>query len=781
MEKKFKIRLLILKKLSLLFLFIFLLFSFWILKTKNWLKIKEAKAQSINKIFKIYNGSFEKGTNNWKFTNYSKGFLGIDSDNKYHGNKSMKIKLGKERSGNGDVPYLSCITQDENENPSFSSFNRNYFVNKEFTFAFWYKFKNDNSQFSDNSNVFLGFFLIKKSNTDNESEELLNLKYSEDWQLAYKTIKLGNINSLGIGLCLMSKTPEIYSVWIDNVVVYPSRLSAIIEGNHSLAVDYSSSYNEKIAILNKGHSLSNVGDVGKTIFLPRILKSAYKHSNDEKDLGFDSEIIIMNTEDKETHIDLKIYPKDGMKVYSFTLPPFGFKIISTQSYSDWPTDPVDPPAIINSDTEIAVDVNLINSYSSSYGERGGSYEGISEKTVSKKWYVPIILRNAYNEGWETGIIIQNAINEPANLSISLNGLDNNYKKECNISLPGNGQKIIYFPNTSYNECFQDLINKPDYNNNKKFSAVINSDKNIAVVLSHSSASKRKLIEENAIPDKLAGSKIFVPRVYNNYYNWMSSFTIQNILSSENESENKKVNIIIKYVKKDGTIISSKSNDDNCYNKTIDSLKSLIVVGIGNNCFPQNDFSSAVISLKENDNSSLVGVYHLGYPQSSKDNSDLSIYKAAGATVFSNKDISTKFFIPQIYFDYNNNKQTGVQIQNADEGVTNFNFKILNEKGEVLAEKKNISLNPYQPIFYYIPNFLLQDVAQADDCISKNYGDVNCDGSVNESDYIIWKCEFLGNGSCSDPVSNLTADFNLNNKIDLGDFEIWRSGREAILR
>jgi hypothetical protein len=64
---------------------------------------------------------------------------------------------------------------------------------------------------------------------------------------------------------------------------------------------------------------------------------------------------------------------------------------------------------------------------------------------------------------------------------------------------------------------------------------------------------------------------------------------------------------------------------------------------------------------------------------------------------------------------------------------------------------------------------------ADTCEDlKTSGDANCDGNVNDSDYTIWKCEFLGGGICQNPSSQKTADFNLDTKVDLVDFEIWRS-------
>jgi len=57
---------------------------------------------------------------------------------------------------------------------------------------------------------------------------------------------------------------------------------------------------------------------------------------------------------------------------------------------------------------------------------------------------------------------------------------------------------------------------------------------------------------------------------------------------------------------------------------------------------------------------------------------------------------------------------------------------------------------------------------------KTLGDANCDGIINDNDYNIWRCEFLGSGSCNTPPSERSADFNLSTRVDIIDFEIWRT-------
>lgn len=76
------------------------------------------------------------------------------------------------------------------------------------------------------------------------------------------------------------------------------------------------------------------------------------------------------------------------------------------------------------------------------------------------------------------------------------------------------------------------------------------------------------------------------------------------------------------------------------------------------------------------------------------------------------------------------------------------------------------------------------------CHLRNQGDANCDGNINENDYNIWKCEFLGMNyvliqgeiRCITSSSiSLTASFNLDREVNLIDFEIWRKNRFAATR
>lgn len=569
--------------------------------------------------------------------------------------------------------------------------------------------------------------------------------------------------------------------------------SALIIAEKPLVVDYSYNDGNQVAsFLNKGHSIESAD---KKIFLPRVLKGAYKKNND--DPGFNSGIVLMNTQNEVANITLKIYKKDGSRllkkhnstedaIYTFTLQPYGFKGIWPPNFTDWPTEEIDSPAIIESDRKIVVDVDLRHdtldpktTINIDGSMRGSAYEGIPEKKTSKKWYLPILLRNAHGEGWESGIIIQNTERNQANLEISLYGIDNNYQKNCQVNLPPMAQKIIYLPNSSLNDCFPELINNENYNNNKKFAGKIVSDKNIAVVFSHSSSLKRKSIEENAIPEELTGKTIFIPRAYNNYYNWISSFTIQNISPNQNNQ------IEISFFKKNG---APEPVTGSCLQNQVNPLKSLTI--FVPNCIPEgNNLYSAII--KSNNNLGIAGIYHIAYPKTTPNPENLAVYRSAGSTGFSEKEVSRVFFIPRAYF-YSWNWQTGIQIQNTVNETNNFNLYILSENGKILTRKWGSSA-AYETKHFYLPTDFaselaiepqegdypdLQNIPITPACQKKTQGDANCDGEINEVDYDIWECEFLGDGECNNLNTNLSASFDLDSKVDLIDFEIWRQNQSG---
>ncbi|MBI3380339.1 hypothetical protein HY029_06315, partial [Candidatus Gottesmanbacteria bacterium] len=53
------------------------------------------------------------------------------------------------------------------------------------------------------------------------------------------------------------------------------------------------------------------------------------------------------------------------------------------------------------------------------------------------------------------------------------------------------------------------------------------------------------------------------------------------------------------------------------------------------------------------------------------------------------------------------------------------------------------------------------------CYTKQFGDANCDGTINNTDYDIWQLSITNKD-----VSRIYADFNKDGMVNLLDFEIW---------
>jgi len=289
-------------------------------------------------------------------------------------------------------------------------------------------------------------------------------------------------------------------------------------------------------------------------------------------------------------------------------------------------------------------------------------------------------------------------------------------------------------------------------------------------------------------------KLLVPRVYNNYYGWISSFTIQNAVDNQN------ANFKVIYIKDNGIV---SSGNDNCYGGTISPLKSKVIYPPGASCIPEGqNFYSAVI--ESTNNVDLAGLYHLAYPKTTTDPNNLSQYRSAGNSSFSEKEAGKVFFIPRIYF-YSWNWQNGLVVQNAINESNKFSLYILNDQGKILAKRENISLVNYQAKSYYIPTDFFSDLAEekilgsfssdslpSDEgsfsptstsnpaptlnpaCAKKTLGDANCDGKIDGIDYSMWLNRQCNSG-CS--AENLKADFNLDNKVNDDDYSIWFNNRQ----
>jgi len=58
-----------------------------------------------------------------------------------------------------------------------------------------------------------------------------------------------------------------------------------------------------------------------------------------------------------------------------------------------------------------------------------------------------------------------------------------------------------------------------------------------------------------------------------------------------------------------------------------------------------------------------------------------------------------------------------------------------------------------------------------ECPKRPQGDANCDQTINDADFQIFKSAMKGMAYAA---QNYSADFNSDNKVNLLDYEIWRN-------
>ena len=127
-------------------------------------------------------------------------------------------------------------------------------------------------------------------------------------------------------------------------------------------------------------------------------------------------------------------------------------------------------------------------------------------------------------------------------------------------------------------------------------------------------------------------------------------------------------------------------------------------------------------------------------------------------------------------DFNFDKFTDIGVKNKDTGVISLAIntkQIPNSPGAInfmgKYNYKTDSLGANVIPLSYHESILPQEIISINPspglCTKRLQGDINCDGTVDQSDFTSWKQYFLN--------KNLSGDINNDGKIDLIDFETWR--------
>ncbi len=556
----------------------------------------------------------------------------------------------------------------------------------------------------------------------------------------------------------------------------PLTYHAVVIGSNNMVVDYAvGNYDIKAAGIFNGFSQKKADN---TYFFPRVLKNAY--GTDRK---FTSAIGVVNTQNNSSSFTLTLYNEQGTKIADITRPisPFGKVSLYLKDFSNVP-DGVYSGVIKTSGTKLVADINHLGEGEPQDNRRYGALEGKPQFYGASKWYIPIIHRKSWSPAdWETTILVQNVTSSPVNFSIKVYRGDNGASvKTCSFTdLKPFAAKTLYIPSDS---CLASISQGTQY------TAIVEATGNVMVDVDHTSYNNKQSLHEEAFPSHLVSNILYTPRVYKNHNSWVSSITVQNTCSSN-------INVRVDYYRDNGNLVSTLKSDCSSFTLSPNAQKIIYAPDCLSDTFIT---TSIIVSAKvyvtspTTNNNCLAGFYHIAR----KGNDVYTDKLAGGAKLHAPVDSDTVFFVPRVYRDYYA-WNSSIDIMNVSSQQISPIVYILNPQGQIITRRQFTiasfaNFDVYMPTYFTnLPlNNLTPTLAPSGyppiptptptrtptptpSCPKKPQGDADCNGSINETDYTIWKCEFLGNGTCSSPQSTRKADFNLDNKVNLVDFEIWR--------
>ncbi|MEM4655085.1 MAG: hypothetical protein QXL34_06335 [Thermosphaera sp.] len=221
------------------------------------------------------------------------------------------------------------------------------------------------------------------------------------------------------------------------------------------------------------------------------------------------------------NVVLQFYDSNGGSILSFSvsppIPPNGSRSLYV------PTDISGLSSgqfsvVASSDVPIRVVVNS----SSSQPSTAGAYEGIEAEETALELYFPGLYNNYY--GFYSEIVIQNADMADSNVQIQF------YNQKTGAPV-GSPYSALIKPGAAKVFSLSTLTPAlPSGNQNGLFAAKVTSNKKIGGIANIWTSAK--FGEYSSYNGFTSGSdKIFVPALYNSYYGFVSSLTVQNIGSS----------------------------------------------------------------------------------------------------------------------------------------------------------------------------------------------------------------------------------------------------------
>ncbi len=234
-----------------------------------------------------------------------------------------------------------------------------------------------------------------------------------------------------------------------------------------------------------------------------------------------SSINIQNPSASDATVVLNFYDAAGASILSFTVSPVIPAGGSRSLYV-----PTDIAALASGQYSVVassdVEVNVVVNSSSTSPYTAGAYTGLQSAETGTTLYFPGLYKNYY--GFYSEIALQNAGTADANISIQF------YDQKTGTAV-GSPFTSVVKPGATAITTLNNLTALPSGNTSGLFSAEVTSDQPLAGIASiWTSAKYGEFSNYNAVTG--GATQAVVPALYKNYYNFVSSLTVQNLGSAD---------------------------------------------------------------------------------------------------------------------------------------------------------------------------------------------------------------------------------------------------------
>lgn len=389
---------------------------------------------------------------------------------------------------------------------------------------------------------------------------------------------------------------------------------------------------------------------------------------------FTSSVVVANPSSSVASVTMSFVKSDGTAArdpLTFTVAAGASKLTYVPGVENLPDGRYS--VVVDSDQNVVAIANLASTSPAS----ATSYNGIAQADVGTTFYIPSVYRSYF--GYTSSLVVQNAGTATANVSIS-------YKNATGTQVSSETKTIP--TNSSF--TFDQGATSAGLTDGYSGSAVITSDQSVAAIFLVSlqpTSSTAQLSSARGI--KTGASTVFMPVIYNRYYNNISSILVQNVDTAN-------ADVLVSYYSQSGAAAGSET-------ATITAGASRLFLNFdtpGRTAIvrPASDGGnlgfngSAVVTSTNSKN--VVAVANI----QNDSVSDLEAYNG-----FLSTSATAKTTCPSIFNNYFNNN-TSLTIQNVDTVAANVTLTYTNSATSTVEKTvTGITIQPNATHFRFNPN------------------------------------------------------------------------------